>query len=254
VDCGDAGTVMPVATTAVLFDLDDTLFDHRGCTRDALAEVRRRYPGLCSVSADAMEQEYSRLLEAMHLEVLAGRLTVDEARTERFRRLFECAGGTTREGEAEEAASVYRVAYRSAWRAVDGALELLAALHERAAVGVVTNNAALEQRQKIAACGFGPYIDAAVISEEAGATKPDPRIFEIALDTLGRPAGEALMLGDSWQVDIVGARAAGIRPVWFNPLGAPSLDDSVTEIWSLLPTELVLSVMFDESKSPPAMP
>ena len=34
---------MTATTTAVLFDLDDTLFEHRGCTRDALAEVRSRW-------------------------------------------------------------------------------------------------------------------------------------------------------------------------------------------------------------------
>ncbi len=50
------------------------------------------------------------------------------------------------------------------------------------------------------------------------------------------------------------SRAAGIRPIWFNRFGAASSDDSVTQIWSLVPTEMVLSVIFDESKSPPATP
>ena len=253
-DRGGADIVRPVATTAVLFDLDDTLFDHRGCTRDALAKVRSRYPGLQSLSADAMEREYSRLLEEMHFQVLAWQLTVEEARIERFRRLLEHAGPTARQGEAEEAASAYRVAYRSVWRPVDGALELLVALHGRAAIGVVTNNMALEQRQKIAACGFGPYVDAAVISEEVGAAKPDPRVFEIALRELGRPADEAVMIGNASDIDILGARAAGIRPIWFNRSGALSLDPSVTEIWSLRPTELVLSVIFDELEGQPATP
>ena len=92
---------------------------------------------------------------------------------------------------------------------------------------------AAEQRQKIAACGFGPFLDTVVISEEAGVTKPDPRIFRLALERLGRPADETVMIGDAWDTDIAGARAAGIRPLWFNRFGAPSPDRSVTEIRAL---------------------
>ena len=43
------------------------------------------------------------------------------------------------------------------------------------------------------------------------------------------------MIGDAWGTDIEGARAAGIRPVWFNRFGAASPDPGVTEIHSLVP-------------------
>jgi len=49
------------------------------------------------------------------------------------------------------------------------------------------------------------------------------------------------MIGDAWETDIAGARAAGIRPVWFNRFGAPSPDPSVTEVHSLTSGALVLS-------------
>jgi FMN phosphatase YigB (HAD superfamily) len=187
------GPALDVAITAVLFDLDDTLFDHRACTRDALGDLRRRFPALGTVPADLFEAEHGRLLEHLHLDVLAGRLSVDDARV---------------------------------------------------AIGVVTNNVAAEQRQKITACGFGPLLDAVLISEEAGVTKPDPRIFRMALAQLGSPAEEAVMLGDAWDTDIAGARAAGIRPIWFNRFGAQSPDPSVTEIHSLTPGARVLSLLF----------
>jgi putative hydrolase of the HAD superfamily len=121
---------------------------------------------------------------------------------------------------------------------------LLEALHGQVLTGIVTNNVAAEQRQKIAACGFGPLLDAVVISEEAGVTKPDPRIFRLALDALGCEAGETVMIGDAWGTDIEGARAAGISPVWFNRFGAASPDPSVKEIHSLAPWASVLSVLF----------
>jgi putative hydrolase of the HAD superfamily len=47
--------------------------------------------------------------------------------------------------------------------------------------------------------------------------KPDPRIFQLALDALGMHADEVLYVGDMPGIDVVGARAAGIRPVIMDP-------------------------------------
>jgi HAD superfamily hydrolase (TIGR01509 family) len=233
-----------VAITAVLFDLDDTLFDHSACTRAALADLRERVPALGCVPAEEFEAEHRRLLEQLHLRVLTGQMTVDEARTERFRQLLAFAGGSADPVAAADAAATYRAAYIGHWRPVEGALGLLAAVHGRVATGVVTNNVASEQRQKIAACGFGPLLDAAIISEDAGVAKPDPRIFRTALDALGRRADESVMIGDGWDTDIAGARAAGIRPIWFNRFVGASPDPSVEEIASLVPAADVLALLF----------
>jgi putative hydrolase of the HAD superfamily len=237
-----------VAITAVLFDLDDTLFDHWACTRAALADLSGRFPVLGGMLPGAVEAEHRRLLEELHLEVLGGRMTVDDARVERFRRLLAFAGGTADAATAADVAAAYRLTYLEHWQPVEGAPELLAALHGRVATGVVTNNVASEQRQKIAACGFGPLLDAVIISEDAGVTKPDPRIFRMALDALNCEAGATVMVGDAWETDIAGARAAGIRPVWFNRFGTESPDRSVTEIRSFTPSSSVLSVLFPNSE------
>lgn len=228
-----------MTTTAVLFDLDDTLFDHWGCTRVALGALQASHDAFRAWPFEAFESAHRQLLEALHLEVLAGRLTVDDARLQRFRRLFEQAGGAASEALARAAASEYRERYVEAWRPVSGALELLRALHGRVALGVVTNNVAGEQRMKIDACGFGPFLDAVVISEEAGVAKPDPRIFELALATIGRAPEAAVMVGDAWGTDIAGARAASIRPIWFNRFGAVAPDPSVLELRTLEPAGAV---------------
>jgi FMN phosphatase YigB (HAD superfamily) len=148
-----------VATTAILFDLDDTLFDHWACTRAALADLRERCPVLGRMPVGEVEAEHRRLLEDLHLRVLAGGMTVDQARVERFRRLLAFAGETAGEEAAADAAAAYRAAYLAHWRPVEGALGLLEALHGQVLTGIVTNNIAAEQRQKIAACGFGPLLD-----------------------------------------------------------------------------------------------
>jgi len=232
-----------VTTTAVLFDLDDTLFDHQGCTRAALCTLQARYADFRAWPFDAFHAAHRSLLEALHLEVLAGRLTVDEARVRRFRNLLEQAGGEGSDAIARTIASDYREVYVAHWQPVRGALALLQALHGRVATGVVTNNVAPEQHQKIDACGFRPWLDAVVISEEAGMSKPDPRIFAIALDRLGHPPQTAVMVGDAWGTDIAGAIAAGISPIWFNCFGAASPDPAVQEIGSLEPAETVAGLI-----------
>ena len=122
-------------------------------------------------------------------------------------------------------------------RAVAGAASLVAAVRSRAKVGIVSNNMLQEQRDKLEFCGLSAHVDALIVSEEAGVSKPDPAIFRMALDALDVTADQSVMLGDSWSADVVGAQAAGIRVVWFNPLRNPSPDPSrrVPELHALEP-------------------
>lgn len=77
------------------------------------------------------------------------------------------------------------------------------------------------------------YFRSVVCSEEAGANKPSPVIFEYALRAAGVAAGAAVMIGDDPQADILGASNAGIDAVWFNPLGEVREIDVTYEISAL---------------------
>jgi putative hydrolase of the HAD superfamily len=229
----------------VLLDLDDTLFDHTFASRQALAAVCESHPGLCRAEHPELVQQHGEILEALHVRVLRGELTVDEARHERFRTLFERAGIPSDDEPVRAAAAAYRAAYVDAWREVPGATELLATLAGRVRLGIVSNNVAREQREKIRACGLDPHLNGVVISEEVCVSKPDPAIFRIALAVIGTTAAQTVMVGDSWQADVAGARAAGMRAVWFNPRGRPRPDawDDVVEIGCLEPACAVASVI-----------
>lgn len=64
--------------------------------------------------------------------------------------------------------------------------------------------------------GLEPYIDVIASSEEAGADKPDPAIFRFALEQIGVDASEAIHVGDQYLQDVVGARNAGITPIFID--------------------------------------
>ena len=67
--------------------------------------------------------------------------------------------------------------------------------------------------------GFTPAFDVILDSQVEGVEKPDPRIFRLALERLGAEAGAAIHVGDFYHVDVLGARAAGIRPVLVDEAG-----------------------------------
>src|SRR5262245_46997872 len=159
---------------AVLFDLDDTLFDHLHAARTALEAVQRCYACFGGLAFDALEAAHARFLEALHGDVVAGRRDLDDARRERFRRLFETAGVRAGDDLAAGAAATYRTRYLAARRAVDGAAALLPLVRARARVGVVSNNLLEEQADKLRFCGLESSVDALIVSEAAGVAKPDP--------------------------------------------------------------------------------
>ncbi len=67
--------------------------------------------------------------------------------------------------------------------------------------------------------GIGVEVECVVDSGAVGVMKPDPRIFEAALDLLGLNADQVWYVGDMPAIDVVGARRAGIRPFLMDPLG-----------------------------------
>lgn len=226
---------------AVLFDLDDTLFDHRESARAALRAVHAAHAP--AFDFDAFERHHTRYLEEMHVEVLAGRVGLDDARRERFRRVFEALGVPLSAAETDTVASAYRNGYMSSRRPLEGAADLLAAIKPHASIVIVTNNLLEEQQDKLAFCGLDAFVDELIASEDVGVSKPERRIFEIAL-ARARVAPEAtIMVGDSWANDVIGAREAGLRAIWFNPdrRAQPDNGGDVLEINALTPAADVAS-------------
>src|SRR5579859_5228502 len=158
---------------AVLFDLDDTLFDHLHSTRQGLVAICEAYPNLQQCSLDVLFADYTRLLDEVHLRVLEGSLTIDEARRERFRRFFQLHAPTTRDllNVVEHAAILHRERYQACRQVVAGTVPLLEYLHKHVKIAVVTNNIVAEQVDKLQHLKLEHLIDELVTSEETGFIK-----------------------------------------------------------------------------------
>lgn len=164
------------------------------------------------------------MLGTKYLDVVAGRLTSGASRAERFRRVSVWTGRRVGDAEAERLADEYQARTARLGRPVGGAPEAVRRLGNRSQIGIVTNNTVAEQEAKLRLLGLDRTIDHLVTSEMVGVAKPSPENFHTALRQAGVAPNDAVMVGDSWASDLVGARAARIPAVWFNrfPLTRPS--------------------------------
>jgi putative hydrolase of the HAD superfamily len=233
--------------TAVLFDLDDTLFDHRHSCRAGLRAMREVIDCLAGVSDEELDKTYHLWLELVHKRVLNGEVNSEEARIERLTGFFNDFNHEVSDEELAVATKHYTGAYRDNRRTVPGCLEVLQALKGTVKLGILTNNLVEHQLPKIEVLNIGQFFDSVTISEEAGTKKPEPEIFQIALERTGANAEETVMVGDSWESDIVGATSLGIRSVWLNRDGVETPQEgTAAELDSYHPTskavETILSI------------
>ena len=139
--------------TAVLFDLDDTIFDHRYCRRQALSRLME---GCDDVAARSdlltLETLHERHLQTTHLSVLDGLISLMEARRERMRLLFSYLNVVLSDKELDEAESLYRTTYDTSRRAVPGSMELIRKLKKKMSIGIITNGLAVGKRRKKSDC------------------------------------------------------------------------------------------------------
>ncbi|GAB5603380.1 HAD family hydrolase [Thermus sp. FJN-A] len=104
------------------------------------------------------------------------------------------------------------------WPVTPGAQATLEALRARGYLLAVVSNWDATLPEILEAVGLRRYFHHLSVSALAGYAKPDPRLFQEALRALSLAPEEAVHVGDA-EADILGAQAAGIRPLLFDPLG-----------------------------------
>ncbi|MDP6359142.1 MAG: HAD family hydrolase [Planctomycetota bacterium] len=213
--------------TTVLFDLDDTLFDHRHSCMAGVRAMRDLMLCLNGVSDEKLEQTYHYWLELVHKRVLTGEVNSEEARRERLTGFFGEFDHEVSEKELSVATERYTGAYQKSRRTVPGSVEVLQTLSGQVKLGILSNNLVEHQLPKIEDLEIGQFFESVIISEEAGAKKPEPEIFQIAIERLDSRPEETVMVGDSWESDIVGATSFGIRSVWVNRYGIEIPEEGV---------------------------
>lgn len=184
-----------MAPTAVAFDLDSTLAVTDRSRTALLAEATE------TAGAPPLDRQDYLDAHARHL--------ASETREPIFADLLPDDAGVT----AADVADAYRRAILDALEPVPGAVDLLADLRGQYRVGLLTNGPVVAQRGKLAALGWEDHFDAAVVTGELVAGKPDERAFSALLSELDATPAETVYVGDNPETDVRGATDAGMRAV-----------------------------------------
>jgi putative hydrolase of the HAD superfamily len=228
------------------FDLDDTLLDHsvavgRGLTDMVQASDWPQLPDDIVQWRDLEKRHYPRYVR--------GELSFLGQRRERLAGFLAARGIAPESVDLDATFAEYIRHYERHWAAVPGVQELLG--QQRAlgrAIGILTNGPRAIQLTKIDRIGIAPLVDIVVAIDDLPEGKPEASAFVALCERLGTSASEAVYVGDDLDIDARGARAAGLRGVWFrrpNTVGFSTehdhdvlVADSIDQLRVLLTSDL----------------
>ena len=195
----------------LLMDVDDTLLDFPWSERNA---IHRTYEALGTPMTDEMYERYHTVNRRFWMAYERGEIERGEIHRTRWSRIFS-ALGIEADGEAFEYA--FLAAIPSHVVPVEGALELLSYLAKKYPLFAASNAPHAQQLNRLKSAGMLDFFKDVFTSERLGAAKPSSAFFEGVFSALpeAKP-GECVMIGDSYEADVLGAARAGMQTIFFD--------------------------------------
>jgi putative hydrolase of the HAD superfamily len=211
---------------AVVFDLDGTLLDRR---RSFERFVRDQWERFAQYLRTVDQEQYVQTLIELDRDGYAPRKSLF---TDVLTRLALPSGA------AETLLNDYRDGFPNACVLFPDAAHTLSSLRASGLkLGMITNGSIRMQSRKLQCLALSPLFDTILISDAEGISKPDRRIFHRALERLNTNPAQAVFVGDHPEVDVAGARGAGMQAVWRRDPGVSRVVDAdgvIEEVSDLL--------------------
>ena len=166
------------------------------------------------LASETVFDEYQSINHACWAALERGEMDQGELHVERFRRFLALKGSNA---NPEEVAARFAVLLGQQVIPLPYSEETVKRISEHRPITLLTNGITVIQKARLAGSPIKDWIDKMIVSQEAGISKPDPRIFELALE--GLAPSEVLMIGDGLGSDVRGANNAGVDVCWYNPSG-----------------------------------
>ena len=228
---------------AIIFDVDDTLYDQIVPFQNAC----RKILGRDLENAEEMYRAFSYWGNFYYPDYQTGKLPLDEYRIIRFSKAMEVCGVSVTRQEAIDFQKQYLE--NQSRLCLSQRMQEILDLCKASGVwlGLMTNGPTHHQSAKIDALGLQRWSPSEhiFISEAVGCTKPDREIFAAAEKGMAQPVQEIYMVGDSYDKDMLGAINAGWRTVWMNHRRHP-LPEGAKEPDYTAYSELELQKIFEE--------
>ncbi len=222
----------------ILFDADDTLFDFKKSEKEAfrntMAEFNIQYNENHHLSI------YQAINTSLWKEFEKGLISQEKLKVERFKQL---SSSISADFDENEFAKAYMRHLANSSFLFEASIELVISLYQDYRLAIVTNGLKDVQNKRIGKSVIAKYFENVVVSEEAKVSKPDPKIFEYALNNIQyTDKSKVLIVGDSLTSDIQGGINSGIDTCWYNPNRIANKTEiiPVYEISNLLELEGIL--------------
>ena len=201
---------------SIFIDLDDTLWNFKANANDTFQEMYDKY-GFERYfdSFDHFYQLYQKRNSELWIEYGDGRISKEELNRQRFLFPLE-AVGVPNEKLAKKYSDDFFSVIPTKSGLVPYAKEALDYLSSRYRLFILSNGFRELQFQKMRSSGIFHYFEKVILSEDIHVHKPYPEIFNFALSSTQSQLEESLMIGDSWDADIVGAKGIGMHQMFYN--------------------------------------
>lgn len=200
-----------VGIKAISFDADGTLWDFEKVMRHSLHYVLQELQKHDSKAATVLDIDKMIEIRSKVAEELKDRVTnLETVRLEAFRKTLETIGRLN-DTLAHHLNEVYLEHRFEDITLFNDVLPTLNTLQEQYTLGLLSNGNSYPER-----CGLEGMFQFVVFSQDYGVEKPDPKLFNIAVEKSGYAKSQLLHVGDSLETDIIGAMKSGIKYVWLN--------------------------------------
>jgi putative hydrolase of the HAD superfamily len=201
----------------IFFDLDQTLWDFKSNSREALTEIYHEFElGRYYSDPDQLNRLYHYHNNLLWESYRYGKLDKDTLRILRFKRALKDVNIEDEE-LAGAIAGIYLELISAKTILFPFAMEILEYLIQKYPLYILTNGFRETQFNKLKNSGLLPYFKCIFTSETIGYSKPHPKIFRWAVSSVNALKRDCLMIGDDFDADILGAKRFGIDQVYFNP-------------------------------------
>ncbi len=200
--------------THIFFDLDHTLWDFDKNSKLAFKRVFKSH--YIPIEIDDFIKKYEPINEEYWKAYREDRVTKQQLRRGRLIDTFTLFNRSYSIETIDLLAHRYIEELPQDNHLFEGTIELLDYLQIHYSLHIITNGFEEVQYKKITKSGLKKYFKTITTSEEVGLKKPHPVIFKTALKKANAKPETSLMIGDSFEADILGAKAVGMKTLFFN--------------------------------------
>lgn len=196
----------------IFFDLDHTLWDFETNSNKTFSYIFKR--NQLQIDFDAFIEVYQPINFRYWKLFREDKVSKADLRYGRLREAFDAIGYQVNDKMIQLLSEEY-IRFLADHNALfDNAIDVLDYLKPQYNMHIITNGFEEVQIRKLKNSNLSPFFDQVITSEKVGVKKPNPVIFEYAMEITGAGAHESVMIGDNFEADIIGAMEVGMQAIF----------------------------------------